>query len=266
MNRLKAKFSAAEDTGSKLLSIFVTTGFPERDSAPELVWALEEAGADFVELGMPFSDPLADGPTIQRSSQVALRNGITVREVLQQVSRVRQRSSIPVVLMGYVNPMLKYGLARFMNDARDVGADGLIIPDLTPEEFRGLSETLTSPPLGVNFLVSPVTPPERVQWIDASTSDFIYCVSVTGVTGRRDGVAESVLTYLGELAGRVRHPLMVGFGVSRGADARAICRVADGVIIGSAVIELIERSSSNAEMLKSLRGFVGEIKSAMQGV
>ena len=265
MNRLKQTFEHAQIRGEKLLSIFITAGFPHLESTADLIWNIEEAGADFVEIGIPFSDPIADGPTIQKTSQAALENSITVGKILQQVQTIRQKSEIPIILMSYLNPLLKYDFKKFANDAEKAGVDGLIIPDLIPEEFQNFAPILKENGLGLNFLVSPNTSFARIRLIDRLTSDFIYCVSVAGITGSREGVPDGLIAFLTKLDVEITHPYLVGFGVSNANDAKAISKHCDGVIIGSAILDLISNSRQNEEMLNSVRQFVQEIKLSLKG-
>ncbi len=265
MNRISNTFQIGRGRDEKLLSIFVTAGYPHLESAPKLVWQLEESGADLIEIGIPFSDPIADGPTIQHSSKVALENGMNLDLVLKQIQTIRQKSEIPIILMGYLNPLLKYGFDRFIKDAIEAGVDGLIVPDLLPEEFQTIDSEFNGSKLGMNFLISPNTPTARIKKLDAVTSDFIYCVSVTGVTGRRSGVSPGLIDFLQSIKSVVTHPLLVGFGISNPEDANEIGRNADGVIVGSAIIDLITKSRGNQDMLRSIGQFVQRLKLALKG-
>jgi tryptophan synthase alpha chain len=265
LSRLSELFEETKDR-EKLLSIFVTAGYPECESTPDLVWRVEEAGADFVEVGFPFSDPMADGPTIQKSSEVALANGVTLPMVLEQIGTIRERSQIPVVLMTYLNPVLAYGLEPLLRDAKSVGVDGFIIPDLIPEEWRRLCGKDSKYQIEANFLISPITPEARIATIDKLTSDFLYCVSVTGVTGARHGMPPGLAEFLKRTSSQTTHPLLVGFGVSKPADARNIAQYCDGVIVGSALISQFEQHATENEAFASITNLVGELKSALKGV
>lgn len=266
MSRFKNTFQKAQKSGEKLLSVFVTAGYPKLDIAPELVWILEQAGADFVEIGIPFSDPIADGPTIQNASQIALENGMNLKEALKQVQVIRQQSQIPIILMGYVNPLLNHGLEKFIKDAEEVGVDGFIIPDLLPEEFLNFKNIFIRKKLGVNFLISPNTPTSRIKNIDKLTCDFIYCVSATGVTGTRKGVPLGLIDFLQSIRNLIKHPYLVGFGISNPQDAREIARYSIGVIVGSAIIKLINKYNDRSKMFEAVNLFVKELKSALKGV
>ena len=224
MNRLTKLFECNRVQKQKLLSIFITAGYPKLESTPKLVNVLEDAGADFLELGVPFSDPIADGPTIQRASQRALANGMNLPILLEQVQMIRKNNQIPIILMGYFNTFMRYGLTKFMTDAQQVGVDGLIIPDLIPEEYRNFRGRFDHSTLGLNFLISPNTPLSRIKTIDNLTRDFIYCVSVTGVTGARRGVHDESVDFLRSLSAHVQNPYLVGFGISTPTDARKPAR------------------------------------------
>lgn len=266
MNRIAQMFHEAQDAGDKILSVFVTAGYPTLESTADIVWRLDQSGADLVEIGIPFSDPIADGPTIQNSSKIALDNGMTVRLALKQVRTIRQKSEIPLILMGYLNPLLKYGLETFLCDAESAGVDGLIIPDLLPEEFYRLKATFDDSSLGLSFLVSPNTPPERIKKIDKLTSHFIYCVSVTGVTGSRAGLSSTLLGFLQSLESIVSHPRLVGFGISNAGNAKNIAKTVEGVIVGSAVIDLMTNHKDSQQMLKTIGQFVHTLKLAVRGL
>jgi tryptophan synthase alpha chain len=265
MNKVSQKLQAARQSGEKLLSIFVTAGFPERDSTPELVWTLEQAGADLIEIGIPFSDPIADGATIQHASQVALQNGMSLQLVLRQVEIIRSKSQIPLILMGYLNPIVRHGFAETARDAEAAGVDGFIIPDLIPEEFVEYRQILTGRSIGVNFLVSPNTPTARLREIDELTSDFIYCVSLTGVTGSRAALPSGIVDYLGRVKQNCSHPYLVGFGISTPEVAKAIARHSDGVIIGSALLKVIAEAKDSQDMHHKTATFTRNIKTALKG-
>ncbi len=266
MNRLKKLFSETRQTGDKLLSTFITAGYPERDSMPGLVSALSEAGADFIEVGIPFSDPIADGPTIQSASYRALTNGMSLSLALDQVTQIRKTCDIPLLLMGYFNPMHHFGLKELVARAEDAGIDGFIIPDLLPDDFKRYQEAFGDAEIGVNFLVSPNTRRDRIPQIDAMTDAFIYCVSVTGVTGARHGVPAGILAFLDELDAKVSHPRMVGFGISEPADAATIANHCDGVIVGSAIIKALEQDEAAGQDYTITRKLVSDLKQALRGV
>lgn len=240
-NRIKQLFER-KDGSSKIMSLFLTAGYPDLESTVELITGFEDNGADMIELGMPFSDPLADGPTIQYSSSVAIEQGITMRKILQMVEQVREISPIPIILMGYLNPLLQYGVKDFCHDAGAAGVDGLIIPDLPLEESGILENEAQKNNLSIIYLVAPNTPDERMQKVDSKSEGFVYCISVTGVTGTRDGaeVAKSVGRFIDRVKKNVnRNPKMVGFGIKSHSEAHRIAADMDGFIVGSALIDNI---------------------------
>lgn len=240
---------------------YMTVGHPTKEATLEIVPALVEGGASMVELGVPFSDPLADGPTIQRSSFQALQNGVTLEYCLETASRLRQRGvDVPLILMGYVNPILSYGLERFVSDSTDAGVDGFIVPDLPPSESDELSEQCQRFGRDLIFMVAPTSRDEHIREIADRASGFVYCVSTTGVTGARDRVSGD----LGEFLARVRQwidlPLAVGFGVSTPEHVRDIGQEAEGVIVGSALVSRIDDAEAgnvgrvSGDFMRYLRG------------
>lgn len=261
MNRIQSLFAKKKDT--KVLNIFLTAGFPHLEDTVDLVKGFEEAGADLIELGMPFSDPLADGPTIQKSSELAIQNGATISWILDTVREIRSQSDIPLVLMGYLNPVLKYGLSQFVQDANEAGVDGLIIPDVPLEESERILELLRGTDISFIHLVSPTTSNERMQRIDEISSGFVYCISVTGVTGSRDGesVAKSVDSYIDRVNQNItKNPVLVGFGIKNREDAMVISKNTDGFIVGSAVIELIMKNFNEEGWKEKVFSFVNSLK------
>lgn len=224
----------------KALSLYVTAGFPTIEDTVPLVLALAGAGADLVELGIPFSDPIADGPTIQRSSEAALRNGVTLEGTLGFVKKIRERSDLPVVLMGYANPVYAYGLEKFMAKCAENGVDGTIIADLPLEESERYVKAGGELNISTIFLAAPTTPPARLARLDGISTGFLYCISITGVTGERHALAREAEGFLQQARASVRNnPLLVGFGISTPEDARRIAGMSDGVIIGSALIRTL---------------------------
>jgi tryptophan synthase alpha chain len=219
---------------------YFTLGYPDFDTSIDIIEACAANGADMIELGIPFSDPLADGPTIQHSSQVALKNGITLARCLVGVETLRQRGiTIPLILMGYINPILAYGLEQFVSDAFSAGAHGFIIPDLPPDEAGLLKKLCNQTDMALNFLLAPNSPEDRIKLVTEQTTGFVYLVSITGITGTRQDLPKD----LQEFAARVRtytdKPIAVGFGISTPEQARAVGKIADGVIIGSALIKAV---------------------------
>ena len=252
MNRISTRLSEIKKGNGKLLVPFLTVGYPTRSGSLDLVKAAVDSGADFVEFGMPFSDPLADGPEIQHSSQIALANGTSLKDVLKCVEAARRYTDIPIILMGYFNPVLVYGLKRFAADAKTRGVDGFIIPDLPIEEAGPFKVQLDKCGLSSVFLVAPTTPLKRRRLIDRACSDFVYAVTVTGVTGTGHTLGDSTDVYLKGLKRLLTRPFVAGFGISTPATAKRLCRFADGVVVGSALIRACREARGRKEGIRSV--------------
>lgn len=243
MSRIAATFAKLRAEGRTALMPYLMTGYPERNSVLQLAPALEAAGADLFELGVPFSDPLADGATIQRASERALANGITLEQCITTVAALRERGvNAPIVPMGYYNPFLQYGLDRLAREMAGAGADGLIIPDLPPEEAGACHAACRAHGIDLIFFVAPTTPEERIARIAAIGSGFIYCVSLTGVTGARRELWSGLPAFLERVRRHTDLPLVVGFGISSAAHVRDVGAHADGVIVASALINAIDQA------------------------
>ncbi|MNX57930.1 Tryptophan synthase alpha chain [compost metagenome] len=257
MERIKAVF--ARD-GAKLIP-FVTVGDPSLEATAEVVVAMAEAGADLVELGIPYSDPVADGPVIQASSQRALERGTRLADVFGVVRRIRAKSQVPLVLFTYCNPVYRYGLERFMREAAEAGADGVLMPDLPPEEAAELRAEAERFGLAVVFLVAPTTSEARIALIGEATSGFLYLVAALGVTGVRSEVATNLEGYLRRVRAQASKPLAVGFGVSTPEQATQIAALgADAVVVGSALVDRIGRWSQEADLPAKIGAFVADLK------
>jgi tryptophan synthase alpha chain len=258
-NRLTTKLTQFRERNEKALVLFLTAGFPKLESTVPLVLELAQAGADIIELGMPFSDPLADGPVIQSSSQQAIKNGIALDRILDQVKEIRIHTNIPLVLMGYLNPILHYGEEKFFADAKKAGIDGIILPEVPLEESDRFLSLNRKHHLADILFVSPATADERIQNIDEVISGFLYCVSTTGVTGRSDiGDIESYVKRVKRNA--KKNPVLVGFGIKTPEDAQHIAQYADGVIVGSALIQKIARGETATE----ISDWVQQLKNAIE--
>ena len=261
-NRISQAFQKQSD-GSKLMSLFLTAGYPDLKSTVDLILGFEENGADLIELGMPFSDPLADGPTIQYSSNTAIANGISMEKIFEMVGKVREKSEIPIILMGYINPVLRYGVERFCKKAAKVGVDGLILPDIPLEESTLIQEEADKNGLPIIYLVAPNSSDKRMQLIDEQSQGFVYCVSVTGVTGARDGeeVAQSVQKFIDRVNTNItNNPKLVGFGIKSHEDAQKIAAEVDGFIVGSALIETIREHYPKERWKDEVFAFVHRLK------
>lgn len=261
MNRIDETFRRLRHRREKGLIAYLTVGFPSASALVPLVRACERAGVDLVELGIPFSDPLADGPTIQAASQKALERGMTPAGVLREIARLRKQGiRLPLVLMTYYNPVFHYGVRRFCRDAARAGADGILVPDLPPEEAGDLQRAARRYRLEEIFLASPTSSKERLGRIVRGSRGFVYYVSLTGVTGARRSLPAEIGRDVRALRKRTRLPICVGFGISRPDQARRVCQVADGVIVGSALIDAIARSGRHPEKRAEL--FLRKLKGA----
>lgn len=261
-NRIATLFEERDDS-SKVMSLFLTAGYPDLESTVDLILGLEENGTELIELGMPFSDPLADGPTIQHSSNVAIENGITMKAIFDMVSEVRKQSDIPIILMGYINPVMRYGTETFCKDAAAAGVDGLIIPDIPIEESEMITDHAKAHGLLLIYLVAPNTSDERMRQIDDHSKGFVYCVSVTGVTGAREGdeVARSVQRFISRVKENItENPKMVGFGIKTYEDAQRIAADMDGFIVGSALIDTIREHYPAEGWKEEVFAFVRSLK------
>ena len=246
MNRIATTFAALRHNGRAALMPYLTMGYPHLDSALTLVPALVDAGADLVELGVPFSDPLADGATIQSSSQRALENGMTLLLCLEQAAALRKCGvSVPLILMGYYNPILRMGPVEFAGRAAQAGIDGAIVPDLPPEEADPLQLALRAQGIDLVFLLAPTSDVQRIHQIAARASGFLYLVSLVGVTGARDSLSSELKPFVARVRAATDLPLAVGFGISTAEQAAHVARFADGVIVGSALIRAVSQASDS---------------------
>jgi len=254
-------FVQAKTAGRAALMPYLTLGFPDQSMSLAVIESIAKSGADLIELGVPFSDPLADGPTIQHSTQIALENGATVKGCLEMVKTLRGRGvSQPLMLMGYYNPILAFGVERFASEAARSGADGLIVPDLPLEEAGPLQEACRQNGLALVYLVAPTTSDKRLAQIAAQSTGFVYIVSVVGVTGARTSLAGDLQSFVQRVRAVTDKPLAVGFGISTPAQAAQAGKLADGVIVGSALIDLVGKA---ADPVREAGAFIAEFRSAL---
>ncbi len=258
-DRITETFKGLSERGEKALVTFITAGDPDIASTKDLIFELERGGADIIELGIPFSDPMADGPTIQAASERALKKGTRLADVLGVVKEVREKSGIPIVLFGYYNPILSYGLEKYARDARRAGVDGTLIVDLPPEEAGELKKELDRRGIELIFLLTPTSDEARIRTVTDKASGFIYFVSVAGVTGARSSLSADIEKYIRKVRRFTTLPLGVGFGISTPEQARDVCRHADGVIVGSAIVNIIAANSGKTR-LRKVRDFVSKLK------
>jgi len=262
MNRIDERFRRLREAGERALMPYLTAGDPDLATTSSLILEFEKRGADLVEIGVPFSDPLADGVTIQRASQRALLGGTTLRRILDMVGALRPQCGLPLVLMSYANPIFHFGFVRFAKEAAVAGVDGLIVPDLPPEEAAELIDATTAHGVHTVFLLAPTSSRERVQKIAAASKGFIYYVSLRGVTGARAGISEDLEATVRMIRAETDKPLAVGFGISSPEQVRMVARVADGVIVGSAIVSLLEQTAGQADLLRRAGDFVALLKAA----
>jgi tryptophan synthase alpha chain len=256
MSRISSVFNKP---GHKALIPYITVGYPDLDSTTKAVGVLADNGADIIELGIPFSDPMADGATIQESSFRALQNGVTTETCLETAKLIRQTTEIPLVFMTYYNLILKYGIDKFCNSCSKVGINGLIIPDLPPEEGSALESASKGHGLDLVYFLAPTSTIERMHMVAKKSRGFIYLVSISGVTGARKSLPESLKSFVSQVRKITRQPLCVGFGISTPEQARQISEIADGVIIGSKLIQLMKSDLS----LATLQSFIQEVRKSL---
>ncbi|MEK6564305.1 MAG: tryptophan synthase subunit alpha [Candidatus Omnitrophota bacterium] len=259
MNRIDQKFKELKAKNKKALIIYLTCGYPDLKTTEELVLELETRSADIIELGVPFSDPLADGPVIQESSSYALKKGINLKRIFSLVRSLRKNTQIPICLMGYYNPVLSFGPVEFVDEALKSGVDGIIIPDLPPEEDRELVSLSKERGLKTIFFLSPTSSKERMRYIAQVSSGFIYYVSLTGVTGARQNLSLDLKENIRIIKSYTEKPVCVGFGISRPEHIAEVFKIADGAIVGSAVIKVIKNSIGKRDLAERVGRFVREI-------
>jgi tryptophan synthase alpha chain len=262
MDRLTQRFTTIAQQKSKALVTFITAGDPDLATTAEMILLLEEAGADIIELGMPFSDPMADGPTIQLSSERALAAGTTLDAILAMVCTVRATTSIPIILMGYLNPIHAYGYDRFARDAAGAGVDGVLLVDMPPEESGEFLAAASARGLKVIFLLTPTSDKSRIATVAELGNGFIYYVTVTGVTGARREVSTSLAAELGKIRKKLKIPIVAGFGISTPQQAASVAGLADGVVVGSAIVKLFQQHSGK-KLKTEVTRFVRALKQAI---
>lgn len=262
-SRIAETFERLRSRGKIGIIPYLTVGFPERESTRRIVPALVEGGAAAIELGIPFSDPLADGATIQRASQVALANGVTVRFCLETAAALRQLGvDVPLVFMGYFNPLLQFGLERFVSTCAEIGVDGLIVPDLPPIESGELAGLCRQYGRDLIFMVAPTSTDAHLQEVARQASGFIYCVSLTGVTGARDQLDEGVGPFLARVRRHTDLPLALGFGIARPEHVREAAALTDAVVVGSALIDRIGEAAPDRQA-EAARSFIEWLRSPL---
>ena len=264
MKRIENKFAELRARNEKALIVYLTAGDPSLDITKQLIFALEKSGVDILEIGVPFSDPTADGPVIQAAAQRSLKAGTTLEGVLKMVADVRKVSDIPIVLFGYFNPIFAYGVKKFAQAARNAGVDGVLVVDLPYEEAKELRDYTDA--VGIDFisLIAPTTDKERLKKIVSKACGFLYYISITGITGTAAPKIGNIKTEVNKIRKTTKLPVAVGFGISKPEQAREIGRFADGVVIGSAVVRMIDENKNSRELLKIVSDYVRDIKKALK--
>lgn len=266
MNRIEARFDDLRSKGKKAFMPYIAVGDPTLSATEELTLALDEAGVDVIELGIPFSDPIADGPSIQRASERALAAGASLEKGLRMAEKLRPSMQSCAVVMSYYNPIYRYGVESFCEAAAQAGVDGVIVPDLPLEESGELYEASLSRGIALIFLTAPTSSAERARRIAQRSRGFVYAVSLLGVTGARDVVSEDLAPLMDTLRGATDKPLCVGFGVGNAEQARAVAQIADGVIVGSAIANVIEAHIGKPNLVEAAQAFAVELTRAVKSV
>jgi tryptophan synthase alpha chain len=260
VTRIEKRFAQLKAEQRKAFISYITAGDPNVEVTLELVLSLEKAGADVIELGVPFSDPIADGPVIQRASERALGNGVNLPGVLKLGDKIRAKSEIPLVLFSYFNPLFSYGLDKLARDAAKAGFDGVLASDLTVEESPAFVRAMTEAGLNTVFLVAPTSSPERMKKIAETSNGFLYAVSRTGVTGEQQELAPDLKAFLQTLRSYTKSPIAVGFGISRPEHVRAVWQEADAAIVGSSIVKEIEQHLGKPDLAQRVSAFASWLK------
>ncbi len=264
MTRIASLFERLRAKRGKALIAYITAGDPDPARTPALVEALERGGADLIELGVPFSDPIADGPVIQRAGDRALRAGMTLRGVLDIAARIRGRSEIPLLLFTYLNPVIRYGVAELARDAAARGIDGCLLTDASVEEAGEYVRVMRAHALDTVFLAAPTSTPRRLKLVAEYASGFVYLVSRTGITGEQTSISDAVAPLVKQMRLATTLPLAVGFGVSRPEHVSQLGKMVEGVVVGSAIMSLIERHAGDEALEADLEAFTRELKSGFE--
>jgi len=263
MGRIGDKFEYLRSRKEKALIVYLTAGDPSLGVTKDLILGLEKSGADILEIGVPFSDPTADGPVIQEASQRSLKAGTTLQRVIDLVNDIRRTSQIPIVLFGYYNPIFAYGTKKFAQATKKAGVDGILVVDLPREEAKELRKYTDAVGIDSISLVAPTTGMERLRQIAVDATGFLYYISITGVTGTAAPKIDNIKSEVEKIRQITKLPLAVGFGISNPKQASEIARFADGVIIGSAVVRLVDENKNNSDLVKIVSRYIREIKKAL---
>ena len=262
-SRITKKFYELQNKNEKALITYITGGDPSIDTTFNLVLAMEKAGADIIEIGIPYSDPTADGPVIERAAGRALKAGTNIESIFEMVSNLRVETEVPLVFLVYFNAVYRYGMKRFLDKCQETGVDGLIIPDLPLEERKELKDMMEDYPLDLIPLVAP-TSEDRIKEIVQGAEGFIYCISSKGVTGKRDHFETDLTDFMNKIKKHTRIPLAIGFGISNKEAVKDLKGICDGVIVGSALVEKIERGIQENNSVERVFSFTSELKQALE--
>lgn len=259
MNRIQRLF---KNKSRDILNIYFTAGYPQLDDTESIILNLEKSGADLIEIGMPYSDPLADGPTIQESGTAALKNGMNLPLLFEQIERVRKKTEIPLIMMGYFNQVMQYGEEKFVKKCVEVGVDGVILPDLPTFEYESYYQKMFEEAgLNISFLITPQTSKERIQKVDELTRGFIYMVSNAAITGAKSGISDKQIEYFERIQKlNLKNPRLIGFGISNNETFSTACQYANGAIIGSAFIRALGNSK---DLENTISEFVGMVRGTL---
>ncbi len=263
MNRIDKKFKKLREKNQAALVLYITAGDPDLKTTEKIILTLAEAGADLIELGVPFTDPTADGPTIQKASLRALKKPFGLEEIFAMVERVRKHSQVPLMLFSYYNPIFKFGEEKAASLGQEAGIDGMLVVDLPPEESYNLRNFCNKSRLCLVHLATPTSDAARLKLVAGASSGFIYYVSVTGITGARKELPKGITDHIAQIRKVSDLPIAVGFGVSSPAQAKMLAKIADGVVIGSALVSVVAKFGRSKNLLPALKKFVAPIKSAM---
>lgn len=264
MTRIQKTFEKLKEKNEKALNIFITAGYPDKERSQDILNSLPDNGADLIELGIPFSDPMADGPTIQASSLQALQNGMSLKGTLEMLREFRKKNNeTPVILMGYFNPIYQYGCEKFTADAKQAGADGLIVVDIPPEEDEELRVPAKQNGLDLIRLVTPTTVGERLDKVIENASGFLYYVSIAGVTGTKSANIDEVSNHIDHIKTKTNLPIAIGFGIKTPEDAKNMGKIADAVVVGSAIVENINKNQGLKDITPPLKEQITALKKAI---
>jgi len=265
-NTISDAFAQCKQENRKALMPYLTAGYPDEQTFIKLLKEIIKAGADMVEIGIPFSDPLADGKTIQRSSQIALNKGTNINRIFMLLGELEDKYKVPLIIMSYYNPILQYGFSRFLKTSKSVGGRGLIIPDMIPDEGVNIEKDCRTAEVDLVYLLAPTSDNKRRQSIIKRSRGFVYLVSVAGVTGARKSLPIDLNRWISQVKEESRLPVCVGFGISGLVQAKSVAKVADGVIIGSAIIDIIKKSASSQKAVSDVSRFIATVRKGIDNV